>query len=1414
MPRLLNDLRLALATLYSLPLPPGAQPVPPKAAHDFLMDFQSRNVRRRIHSVHQSHRDQANYNQGQQHHHHQQQQQQTKQQSPGNTRVEMGSSWLACIFILLLSESSTTEQLFCAQTLLHRLRRRTKISEAIDWEVEHSHDYEETQLIHLFHSIDVQQLAEQYKIAMRAIHPFVAVVLDSVPLQVAPAAAASSSSASTTEEERIKGELSLLTIASILFLVLSRDEAVMTGKCHLAPPIATTLASAMIVIALRLRYQPQTQQHLQQQQQQSSSSTLMSTITHVLSVVWNTARSSGGAGQEHEATKAFAVALQACLGAIPETVMGGMNSSGARGKLSIDPQCIQAAMSELRQTGVVQLWETLQQHNQIYSDLLVLETCTQYAKYLPLPTEFIRHTCPLVNTYLVAATTTTEEYTQQHEKRHCHILALSYVTAVLEAGAWRVEDVLAHSLGLSEQQQVQQNGKKKQSNKSKKRYNEKVESSTTESSLDQAQREVHQRGESACFVAFMVWETLVEATKHQVAQAAADPLSEIDGGDSIGCLTAAANSCLPHMVKNPTMAHSQELFRAIVEPFQELCRSPNRSVRGLVSEALYSLHATVVDIVQANGSLIDNPFEDLIVEHFYGCAMGLAIACCYPPDYFDSFGSVSDEALEIERNDVRDLVRTVSGSTSDGKSLERPPGISVKVLTKLVSACHESVTLSHQSQQLCPESAVHAFSSLAKPLNQSLVWLRSDTSVFAVELSVMALQTLFVICCNLIAAFKESPPLHVILPVCRTAAIAIASLSPFLGGFCMVGDVNEDPRPALVRQIVEAAVQVATFSIECIPELLCESSLGRHRYDVRGTMRGPSGEDHVGCLALMRLVHESDDMARVVVKQCQTSISRLSQLQTELKRIEVERGQGIWHGKGVTPKSRRILLNVLCRIETIAEGPTVISALLGGLFNSTIETIASFSLRPKSLDEHTLFELCEAVHDIVSFPSAMAISMFDSAEGAGREQKDACVEALSSAVLEGYRCSSTNNEPNEIVHQWNRLRAAMFYLLTSTNGRDMQHRVAEMIQSFVQAECEAIQRQCAAGRCSTSSIFCDEIVSEDAVPAGVFVRVFSEVFRTQFAAASTRITSAARTLNGGLGSPSVIEQIQFTNAINGLYACKDTVLTTVMLECQEPDSNGFVDPRPTLLEAWLLAMIDLMKLEGQVGLDHQITTLLTDTCVAVISLLFYPTLTRPEDRTDDPGMSFDGPQSLALTSFFSHCFALPIGHAILEAACHSLSSRIPVDFGPHAQSASADARVASIAIVGAAFFRAVQGGLPPWAVESIPEVYSAFYKALGQDATVFGRVLYLSMEIRFPSNATTRVGGLQPGKLLSGRHFESLGQQNKEKLIQDAVSLANTNDTASWRRLKVLIKAACGGKKKDAGFQLKPSPTRWDFDRL
>jgi hypothetical protein len=392
--------------------------------------------------------------------------------------------------------------------------------------------------------------------------------------------------------------------------------------------------------------------------------------------------------------------------------------------------------------------------------------------------------------------------------------------------------------------------------------------------------------------------------------------------------------------------------------------------------------------------------------------------------------------------------------------------------------------------------------------------------------------------------------------------------------------------------------------------------------------------------------------------------------------------------------------------------------------------------------------------------------------------------------------------------KWNRQRASLFALIKKSahSTKDISEKATKITVACVTAECEAIQQQCSNGPTSTSIIFTDDVVSPESIPAGLMVMALADVV--------------------SLSCSTIIENhntLPFFNCLRTLTLIKDPVLSTITSTCPDPQchSGSFVDPRPTVAEAWFQAMIALATflLTNQSSTwtnePSEAEVLLIDTFVATISLLFYSSLGKTtSERAKDPGMSLDGPHGLAIMSFFISYFRLR--RHMLEWAGERLRATVPLNlvaFG----NMDEDSKFVGIAIVGAALFRACQGALPPWAIESIPDVYGALFESgLGSDVEAFGRWMHLSMELRLHASTDASIVfyGLTSGQLLSGRYFESLSTQARSVFVNEAKQLAASGGGANWRRLKGLIKQACGGKKKDTDFNQKPSPTRWDFDRV
>lgn len=367
-----------------------------------------------------------------------------------------------------------------------------------------------------------------------------------------------------------------------------------------------------------------------------------------------------------------------------------------------------------------------------------------------------------------------------------------------------------------------------------------------------------------------------------------------------------------------------------------------------------------------------------------------------------------------------------------------------------------------------------------------------------------------------------------------------------------------------------------------------------------------------------------------------------------------------------------------------------------------------------------------------------------------------------------------------ISFQWNRLRAALFTLIKASGVPDVPAKLSEMVSGWTRSECDAIRQQCSQGPASRSVIFVDDVIGEDGVPAGIFIR----------------------SINSLLASP-----VQ-PNCLQTMIQCKEAVLSAIVHPC--PDPTGFVDPRCTLAESWFLCMRDVSSIIAKHGLsDAAMDNMLVDSVCAAIQLIFHPSLGKTiEDRRQDPGMSLDGPHTLALCDFLVNFFQL--GFTYLQGLANKVMHAIPC--GEITTSSSSSDVHPGTVIVAAALFRAVQGSLPPWAVESVPKIYSALYFAMGKDATLFVKVLAAAMQVRL--RGIPRYGGIVEGQLLSGRYFEGVSDHFTQSFLAQVADICRTDTPGGWKKMKQVVKSACGGKKKETDYKQKPAPTRWEFERV
>ena len=343
----------------------------------------------------------------------------------------------------------------------------------------------------------------------------------------------------------------------------------------------------------------------------------------------------------------------------------------------------------------------------------------------------------------------------------------------------------------------------------------------------------------------------------------------------------------------------------------------------------------------------------------------------------------------------------------------------------------------------------------------------------------------------------------------------------------------------------------------------------------------------------------------------------------------------------------------------------------------------------------------------------------------------------------------------------------------------------ELLQTFVKIECSAIHVQCAAGPASASSIFTEELVEPESVPAGIWLKLLGD-----------RLNTLVQS-NEQSGKTFV----------SVLHAVRGDVISSFLLPCPEPEPHCFLDPRTSTMEAYLFTVVEVSR--GGYSTTEGIH-IFNDTMVAIVRLLLFKNLGKTHDeRQKEAGLSLDGPQSLAISEFLSS--TLKLGSPVLEAMATATAYSISVYFGDSRQ--HEDIRLCGLGIICSVLFRAANGALPPWAVEKFPEIFKALFFALGKDRSSFERTLAAGLSVRL-SPGQHGLHGVSAGGLLAGKVFESLSQHVIDQFIRDASEIARKDDANSWRRMKVLVKQVCGGKKKESDFGQKPALTCWDFERI
>ena len=882
------------------------------------------------------------------------------------------------------------------------------------------------------------------------------------------------------KEEKIKGLLMMDAIAVCLYtssIAIVKEENEKSSSW--ANAVHSELASALSIVALRLRYRPTKSNNIDDGTNYDapvSSVTcpiLIDMIVNTVLYVGECANAIYVDYMKRVHCHAISNSISACLTALPESVLlAPTGSLSTRSTPSVDRAALRAASNELRSddTGLNRVWEVIQHHiinNEEDAErddlaLRLLSCCEAWARFVAVPICIVDVSIrsiaiPYLHHDVLDGNDTSvfSDHLGRRRRQKVREVAYQYLITIFESASpsLKRDDILAASLGVSGGGSVSQhhNKKKKQGSKSKRRQAEKMGRNVVTvqqdagRSMDEAEMQLNARRNAACIAAAVVFG--ISLTDGSVAVSddwglrptasvsSSTNLSQHEHGMCAASASAAA-SVLPHLLSlergcaTYTIFDGEndrrwrtELFSAItVTTLRRMCGSRLREIRVLAYEPLMLLSSSLSAAVTVSSNM-----EQIAIGAICDCVLSLASSCGYPSTYFDHLSDNNDDEIEIERNDIRDVARTVC-SLDNGCIVDTSP--SILILERLIGACNGAICEAVSMDQLPPETAVHILSALAKPLNQLGRAYKEQKSNLGCSLITVSMQALANVCYQLNSSFSKRS-ISQILPLSRLACMAIASLSPMLSSLAELSRIP--PTSVTEKEMLETFIlsircflQHVMLSTATIPELMAESTLKATRYDIIGAMRGSGGEDHVGCIALLRLSHESDHLVDAIFDMYGfTILNDLSRLHEGLKNSELQRGVNVDYGTGVCPVSRRIVLKVISRLaihrmKTTKDDAGEGQAILHSLALAPLNELKS--LKVSQLTPEKLFRLCEAgydfayfspevVGDILNNPSDLDLVFDCVVEGYSRLNFSSDVDALCHQVRTHATTSTYNNQP-------------------------------------------------------------------------------------------------------------------------------------------------------------------------------------------------------------------------------------------------------------------------------------------------------------------------------------------------------------------------------------------------------------------
>lgn len=138
-------------------------------------------------------------------------------------------------------------------------------------------------------------------------------------------------------------------------------------------------------------------------------------------------------------------------------------------------------------------------------------------------------------------------------------------------------------------------------------------------------------------------------------------------------------------------------------------------------------------------------------------------------------------------------------------------------------------------------------------------------------------------------------------------------------------------------------------------------------------------------------------------------------------------------------------------------------------------------------------------------------------------------------------------------------------------------------------------------------------------------------------------------------------------------------------------------------------------------------------------------------------------------------------------------------------------RVTGAGLCIAALLSGASGRIPPWALEFMPLTIKGIWTGLGADLGATQLAAEIARGCCFFAASRAGANNRHRARVLSGKYASRL----KPKAWTDFHTVLRTcAQSGNWKDMKNGLKFACGRKKKDSGYKLKPSKRTYENSRL